>query len=131
MRKKAIRGRRIDENQARWLLFCWSVALGAAAVNAAEYYVSPAGNDSNPGTLAAPFYKVSKAVPLAAPGDTIWVRGGIYLYTNTITITNSGTPGALIRLWAFTNEHPVLDFSGMSDADTNRGFLLKTNESRS
>ena len=101
----------------------------AGAVNAVDLYVSPSGSDTNSGTLAAPFYKISKAVPLAAPGDTVWVRGGTYLYTNTITITNSGAPGAPIRLWAFTNEHPVIDFSGMSDADTNRGFLLKTNES--
>src|SRR3954465_10779495 len=55
------------------LVFLWSLELGvwslfllacALSCNAAEYYVSPAGNDTNPGTLAAPFYKISKAVPL-------------------------------------------------------------------
>jgi len=95
----------------------------------AEYYVAPSGNDTNAGSLAAPFYTIAKAVPLAHSGDTIWVRGGTYFYTNTITITNSGAPNALIRLWAYGAEHPVLDFSAMADADPNRGFLLKTNQS--
>ena len=120
------------------LKFLWSLELGAWSFllfafcsNAAEYYVSSTGNDSNSGALAAPFFKeFSKAVPLVSPGDTIWMRGGTYAYSNTITITNSGTPGALIKLWAFTNEHPILDFSAMADNDTNRPpLLLKTNES--
>jgi hypothetical protein len=110
----------------------WSFFLAVSVrlpASATEYCVSPTGNDSNPGTLAAPFFRISKAIPLAAPGDAIWVRGGTYAYSNTITITNSGTPNALIKLWAFTNEHPILDFSTMADADTNRAFLLKTNQS--
>ncbi|HMP81181.1 MAG TPA: right-handed parallel beta-helix repeat-containing protein [Verrucomicrobiota bacterium] len=101
--------------------------LLAASLPAATYFVSPTGNDANPGTEASPFYNVSKAVPLATAGDTIFMRGGTYVYNNTIRITNSGAPGAHIKLWAYTNELPFLDFSGMADHADNRAFLLTTN----
>jgi len=46
--------------------------------DAATYYVSPSGSNSNPGTLAAPFATLQKAHDVAVAGDTIWVRGGTY-----------------------------------------------------
>ncbi|TAK94237.1 MAG: hypothetical protein EPO07_17005 [Verrucomicrobia bacterium] len=93
----------------------------------ATYYVATNGVDSNPGTLAAPFYNISKATALAAAGDFILVRGGTFYYTNTIRITNSGAAGNLIRLWAYTNEHPTLDFSAQADDPANRAFLVTSN----
>ena len=103
------------------------VATLTVAVPAATYFVAPSGNDSNSGDEASPFYNISKATALAMPGDIIWVRGGTFIYTNTIKLTNSGAPGAPIKLWAYTNELPFLDFSGMADNGTNRGFLLTSN----
>lgn len=116
----------------RWsrLIRLFLIALLGVATTltqAATYYVAPTGSDANPGTLAQPFYNISKATALALPGDTILMRGGTYFYTNTIRITNSGAPGAHIKLWAYTNELPFLDFSGMADDAANRAFLLTTN----
>ena len=51
---------------------------GPNAVGATTFYVSPAGSDSNAGTLAAPFQTIMKAVRLATAGDTILVRSGTY-----------------------------------------------------
>ncbi len=91
------------------------------------YFVSPTGNDSNPGTEAAPFYSLSKAVALAQPGNVIYMRGGTYPYTSTITIDRSGTPTNWIRLFAYPGERPVLNFSNQPYGSANRGILITTN----
>ena len=103
------------------------LSLVLVGVSAAMYYVAPSGNDANSGAIDSPFYKVSKAVSLVGPGDTIWMRGGTFSYSTTILITNSGTPLSLIKLWAYPNEQPVLDFSAMADNANNRGIRLTTN----
>src|SRR6185312_15239474 len=104
-----------------------ALLLTIANLHAVTYYVSPSGNDSNSGSIGSPFYNIRKAVPLVTAGDTIFVRGGTFTYTNTIKLTNSGNAAAFINIWAYTNEYPLLDFSAMADSDTNRGFLIPTN----
>lgn len=91
------------------------------------YFVSPTGNDSNPGTETAPFYSLAKAVALAQPGDVIYMRGGTYLYTSTITIDRAGAPTNWIRLFAYPGERPVLNFSNQPYGSANRGILITTN----
>ena len=44
----------------------------------ATYYVDTAGSDSNPGTSGSPFLTVTKGASVLAPGDTCYVRSGIY-----------------------------------------------------
>ena len=92
-----------------------------------DYYVSTTGNDANPGTLTEPFATVAKAVSVAQAGDLIYVRGGTYFPSQTINIATSGTPGNLIKLWAYPGEQPILDFVNQPYGDDNRGFVLKTN----
>ncbi|MFC5462622.1 right-handed parallel beta-helix repeat-containing protein [Massilia niabensis] len=95
---------------------------------AATYYVAPGGNDAGPGTLAAPWKSVARAEAGALPGDTVYFRGGAYIYTaaldacasmtgtvNAITLGKSGKPGQPIRYWAYPGERPVFDFSRMRD----------------
>ncbi len=48
------------------------------AVNAAEFHVSPAGNDNNPGTLQAPIKTINAAAQKAQPGDVVTVHAGVY-----------------------------------------------------
>lgn len=43
-----------------------------------EYHVSVNGNDSNSGSVDAPFRTISKAARLAAGGDTVTVHEGVY-----------------------------------------------------
>lgn len=60
------------------------VALGTLVVAcvghlaAAEIHVALSGNDSNPGTAAAPLRSVQRAAQRAQPGDVITVHEGIY-----------------------------------------------------
>lgn len=92
-----------------------------------DYFVSTTGNDANPGSIDLPFATVAKAIAVVGPGQTIYVRGGTYFPSQTMNITNSGTPGNLIKLWAYPGEQPVLDFVNQPYGAANRGFVLKTN----
>ncbi|MEY4489588.1 MAG: hypothetical protein RIQ79_2096, partial [Verrucomicrobiota bacterium] len=101
------------------LVFIVGLSLLSARLAAADLYVAPAGTADAPGTLAAPT-TLEHALPLIAPGDTIFLRGGTYAFAAQITIArdNSGTgPDARKHLVAYTPpdgapEHPRLDFSG-------------------
>ncbi len=91
------------------------------------YYVSTTGSDSNSGTLASPFRTIAKAVSVVKAGETIYVRGGTYSLTTTITLDRSGTDNGLISLLAYPGEKPVLDFSAQTLASSNRGVVLTGN----
>lgn len=61
------------------MLMSFAATLVLALVaTAAEFHVATAGNDSNPGTHAAPLKTIQRAADLAQPGDTITVHEGIY-----------------------------------------------------
>lgn len=70
-------------------------------------YVSPQGNDSNPGTISLPWRTISKAIKTAEPGATIYIRGGTY--HEKVSIYQSGLQDMPIRLIAFPGENPIVD----------------------
>ena len=70
---------------------------------------------------------MNKAVSSATAGDTIYMRGGSYAYNATQNLNKSGAAGALFNLFAYTGEHPVIDFSSQPVADASRGFLITGN----
>ncbi|MBN2545954.1 MAG: DUF1565 domain-containing protein [Spirochaetes bacterium] len=92
-----------------------------------EYFVSPSGNDSYPGTISQPFYTVAKAVSVATQGNVIYVRGGTYYYDTMVTLSQSGTSSDMIMIVNYPGEHPVFDFSNQLYASENRAFLLTGN----
>ncbi len=55
-----------------------SIFLMAWSLYAAEYHVSPDGNDSNNGSKSKPFKTISAAVAIALAGDTVTVHEGVY-----------------------------------------------------
>ena len=57
--------------------FLGAVAV-AATVHATEFHVATQGNDSNPGTPAAPLRTIGRAAELAQPGDVVTVHEGVY-----------------------------------------------------
>ncbi len=60
------------------------------------YYVSPAGNDANPGSQNQPWQTIQHAVDQTLPGDTVLVENGVY--HESVIVTQSGTPNAYIVL---------------------------------
>ncbi|MBK6947463.1 MAG: right-handed parallel beta-helix repeat-containing protein [Haliscomenobacter sp.] len=99
--------------------------LSRFSLPAQTYYVALNGSDLNPGTLAAPFRTLNKAIGLVKPGETIFLRGGIYPLSASVIITSSGKPDAIIALHAYPGERPVLDGFGMPLSASYRGFRLK------
>jgi hypothetical protein len=79
-------------------------------VNAATYYVATTGNNSANGGFSQPFAALQKAHDVAAAGDTVFIRGGTY--NASASITKSGTSDAKrICFWAYPGEKPFFDFS--------------------
>ncbi|MEU5986113.1 right-handed parallel beta-helix repeat-containing protein [Streptomyces sp. NPDC047434] len=91
------------------------VTLGAGTAHAADrtWFVSPGGDDRNPGTSAgAPFRTIQKAADSAGPGDTVSIMNGTYSEraagSNVVTVKRSGRPGAPITFTAHPGHHPVI-----------------------
>jgi MYXO-CTERM domain-containing protein len=96
-----------------------SVLLAMGRASAAEYYVSPTGSDSNPGTQASPFATLQKANNSVAAGDTIWMRAGTYSITSQLTLSKSGTSDTnRTKIWAYAGEVPILDVSNYGAASS-------------
>ncbi|TCB95578.1 carbohydrate-binding protein [Micromonospora zingiberis] len=76
-------------------------------------YVATSGNDSNPGTLSAPLASIQRAVDLAQPGHTIFLRGGTYAPSSNIQLLKDGTSSRPITLRNYANERVVIDGENM------------------
>ena len=101
-----------------------SVTL-VASVSRAQIFVSPDGNDLDSGTIEQPYLTITKAHSVAAPGDTIFLRGGVYdSLLTTITISKSGSRSTRYYLLAYPGERPILDFSLMPVDGANRGIRI-------
>ncbi|AEE53987.1 right-handed parallel beta-helix repeat-containing protein [Haliscomenobacter hydrossis] len=109
----------------RILIFClFALPL---ALHAATFYVATTGNDNNPGTLAAPFRTLSKAIAAASPGSTIELRGGKYtsneirINKNNLTIRSYANEWAIIT--AVTNVEDISSCLWYNDPETDGGIL--------
>jgi len=96
---------------------------GAAA--GTVLYVSASGTDSAAGTESAPT-TLTSAISRITPGGTIYLRGGTYSYSSTVTVPagTDGTSSARTTLSAYPGETPVLNFSAQSESSSNRGLQL-------
>lgn len=108
------------------------VMLAVPLVGAAEYYVAPDGQDTQPGTIDQPFASLAKAQAVALPGDTVWVRGGRYEFVAgrgaspyAVRFDKSGQEGRPIRYWAYPGERPAFDFSRYLPHERIRGFSVQ------
>ena len=95
-----------------------------------QIYVAPNGDDTNPGTITEPFASMQRAQALASPGDTVFIRGGLYQFTEDRIskvqqnlfacisfLDKSGLPEKTIKYWAYPGEKPVFDFSDIAPAE--------------
>lgn len=80
------------------------------SIRRCEVYISPDGSDENTGTKTAPFKTLKKALAVVGGGGgVIWVRGGVYEFSEAVDIStpNSGTATAPLFIKAYENETPV------------------------
>jgi hypothetical protein len=84
--------------------------IGASAATT-DVYVATSGRDSNPGTLSAPYKTLAKAFTAVHPGTTVYVRGGTYHPSATVSSNVSGTSSQRITLTAYGSEKVKVDGS--------------------
>src|SRR5579872_6639375 len=96
---------------------------------AAVYFVAVDGNDHNPGSQLQPFATVQRAQSAARPGDTVYLRGGVYHLTESQIservrgyacvsyLDKSGREGRYICYFGYPGETPVFDYSAVKPAD--------------
>jgi len=94
-------------------LFC-----AASLVQATDFYVSPAGDDANSGTLQAPFKTIAKAKDAVKAINTnmtddihVYLRGGNYSIASPLNFTpaDGGSGGHRIYYQAYNSETPILN----------------------
>jgi hypothetical protein len=82
--------------------------LNCPAAHATEYYVATTGNNTTgDGTISNPWKTITKGQSMLAPGDTLFVRGGTYY--ESVTLTKQGTAGNPITIKAYPGETPFMD----------------------
>jgi hypothetical protein len=104
-----------------------------------DIYVSPAGDDSNPGTLDQPLKTIAKARDLvramtsAMKSDiNVYLRGGTYPQSSTLTFANadSGTGGFYVKYLAYSGERPLVTggkpITGWTVADATNNIYSAT-----
>jgi hypothetical protein len=116
--------------------------VGGGAAIANEFWISPTGLDTNPGTKDSPrfslcnddlktggCYNVCPAgVGCNPAGATIWVMDGVYKYgavTQKIGSTKLGTAAAPYNVFAVAGAKPVFDFTGQPFASDSRGIQVQ------
>jgi hypothetical protein len=106
------------------LLVCVSGAFGQTN---SSFYVSTAGNDSNPGTQAAPWRTVQHAADVARAGSTINVRGGVYEELINIKASGNASDG-FITIQSYPGETATLDATHFTPSGR-QGVLTIHNQS--
>ena len=103
-------------------VFAAIACLGSALGRGADFYVSPQGDDTNPGTLERPFGTLQRARSAVRAlkgsnhgvtpdgGVTVWLRGGRYELAGTFVLgpEDSGQQGRPVVYRSYGNERPIL-----------------------
>lgn len=89
----------------------FAVSAAASTLLPGSYYVAVGGSDTADGSFEKPMRTIDKALSLALPGDTVFVRGGVY--HQRVSFPRSGEADRRIVLTAYKNEIPILSGAGM------------------
>lgn len=93
-------------------LIILTLALASACVcNAQPYFVSPSGDDANPGTLEKPFATLQRAQQaVRGKGGEVMLRGGTYYLPAPLVFTaqDSGTKDKPVLFQNYKDEQPVI-----------------------
>lgn len=84
-------------------------ALSPSLDAATEIFVSPSGQDSNPGTLQKPLRSVQKAVSKLGPGKTVTLLAGVYELDAMVVITAKGTSEKWVTVRGAHGAKVILD----------------------
>ena len=100
---------------------------------AADWYISPSGNDSNAGTsVSAPFKSLMRAQDAASSGDTVYIMGstyndfGIAAKDNNYNYVNEFTKSNITYRAYTSKDVPVFDFSRVPTDKRVAAFHVKS-----
>jgi hypothetical protein len=125
---------KLPQDSALAVLDVLSASPSAAAHT---WYISPNGDDDNPGTIDEPFKTLLRAQAAASAGDVVYIRGGVY---NDFTVPETDNPfedvyhyvnpisKSGITYEAYPGDpRPVFDFSNVPTDQRVAGFYIQTN----
>lgn len=115
---KAILGNGYGHGRRLFAAGILCLSFGAArATTQATYFVSPIGDDANPGTQAAPFRTLGKAKAVVRTANStmtgdivVTLRGGTYALDSTLAFdpSDGGKNGYYVRYVNFAGETPLI-----------------------
>lgn len=92
---------------AKWFL------LSAGFLPAADFHVSPSGDDAASGSRSEPWRTIQRAASIVPAGSTVWIHGGIYREKIDIRVSGDESAGPIV-FRAVAGEEPVIDGSGLT-----------------
>ena len=105
-----------------------NLMIDSNSLSSRNFYVATNGDDTNPGTLQAPFKTIQHAITKVKAGDTVQIRGGIYREKLLLEDIN-GTKDNPITFENYPNEEVII--SGAIEITTpwnvHEGNIWKTN----
>ncbi len=85
------------------------LVLSMAGSASATCYVSATnGRDTNPGTCSQPFRTIARGVGVLKPGDTLFIRGGVYAESFNSNIPSGKSWLSPVTIKAYPNEQVTL-----------------------
>jgi hypothetical protein len=109
------------------LFILFACASGAFGQPNSSFYVATTGNDSNPGTQAAPWRTIQHAADTARAGGTINVGSGIYEELLSINTSGNANDG-FITFRSYPGETAVLEGAHLTPSERS-GVLTINNKS--
>jgi hypothetical protein len=93
------------------------LAPSLAGQTGSSYFVSTAGNDSNAGTIAAPWLTIQHAAASVSAGATVYVFGGVY--NESVNFPASGTASLPIVFRSYPGQRAIIDGTGVTCCTSN------------
>lgn len=82
------------------------------------YYVAENGSDEADGTIDDPWASVERAIRETGPGDTVFLRGGVYEINRAVQLGGAqGTENGWITVRSYPGERAVFDASEFVETD--------------
>lgn len=88
------------------ILICFGTTLISTVVFGKSYHVAMNGNDTNNGSLTAPYKTIQSAANFMLPGDTCYIHAGTYY--ETVRPINSGVEGCPLVFTAYQNDEALV-----------------------
>jgi hypothetical protein len=120
----------MDKKQMKRIYFIPVLLSACFALSAADYYLSPNGDDGKSGlSLEEAWKSPNKAFQTLSAGDVLWVKGGTYTVTEPVKTKNAGSQSQPVKVYAVRGEKPLFDCSSYraygSENSGKRGIELR------